>query len=516
MGKIIMKIDIILILFLVLTVLMLPSAHGFIKPDNRKIENGSQIFPKGSFSMKLENASMRDILRALAQESNLNIVISDEVEGRVTVNLKDVSFKSAFLSILRGAGLGYVVEKKIVRVDILKNLQEEKIIRLETIKKEKEALQKAREAERKTKEDEEKLIGLKTEAVKVNYIINSKATRSIAKELGIKKEVVKDLDGLKRALSKLLTDRKGASVEVVESKNTLLVTDIPKNVEKIVGLIKELDLPPKQVFIKARITELSTSSARELGIRWGGTYRTGSPSGGFTTGSYSITEGSEYEEEYKTGGKYTGGKYNVIGGAGDNYIVNLPADVGLGSGGAINFGLITDSLNLDVQLSALEDKGKVNILASPQIITQDNQRAYIKSGEEIPYFEGTFAGGVRTEEVEFKDVAIELEVTPHIVEESVFLDIVVARKEANRSISAREPPINSRAMTTKVSIKSGHTVVIGGLTVEDTSNNTSEVPYLSKIPVLGLFFKNKGKRKERMELLIFITPSIIGTLDSEA
>jgi type IV pilus assembly protein PilQ len=236
MSKLFIKKRGMLILFLVLLVWGLPEAYCLDKLEDR-------IFPPGSFSMELENADVRDILRALAKESKLNIIISEEVTGKVTMNFHNVSFDDAFLSILRGAGLGYVIEGKIVRVDLAKAIQEEKTKRLEAIKKQKEAEQKAKEAERKTREDAEKLIELKTVAVKVNYIINSKANQSIAKELGVKKEAVKDLDNLRQALSKLLSDRKGASIEIVESNNTLLITDIPRNVEKIVRLIEELDIP---------------------------------------------------------------------------------------------------------------------------------------------------------------------------------------------------------------------------------------------------------------------------------
>ncbi len=509
MFKMVTKIEVMPILFLVWLILG-PTGYCLEKtpPQNGRIEEN--IFPSGNFSMELEDADIRNVLRALAKESTLNIVVSDEVEGRISVNIHDVSLKNAFLSILRGAGLGYAVEGGIIRVDLLDTIREEKTKILESIQKQREAEQKAREAERKIKEDEKKLIDLITVAVKVNYIINSKATRSIAKELGVKKEVVKDLDGLKKALTKLLTDRKGTSIEVIEANNTLLITDIPDNVEKITKLVKELDVPPQQVLIKARITELNSAYARELGVKWGGIYHTGSSGKSFTSGSYETENGSTANS---TSGDISGGKYNISGGAGDNYLVNLPANVAQGVGGAINFGFITNSLNLDIQLSALEDEGLANILASPHVITQDNQRAYIKSGEEIPYQQRTYSGGATFGELEFKDVAIELEVTPHIVKDSVFLDIVVARKEANRTINVKEPPINSRAMTTKVSVKDGTTVVIGGLTREFTANTSNKVPYLAKIPLLGYFFRHKGKEKEKLELLIFITPNILSQPD---
>jgi len=192
-------------------------------------------------------------------------------------------------------------------------------------------------------------------------------------------------------------------------------------------------------------------------------------------------------------------------------LVDLPAAVGQGKGGAIGF-LLGDIKGdfLDAQLSALEDEGQAKLLARPRVITQDNQKAYIKIGDEIPYLEKTIASGVVTTDLKFKDAAIELEVSPHTVDDEVFLDVVVARKVPDyaRAIDGN-PPLRAQALTTKVSVKSGQTFAIGGLTLEEETATTNAVPFFSRIPLLSFLFKKEGKTKRKDELIIFITPTII-------
>ena len=264
---------------------------------------------------------------------------------------------------------------------------------------------------------------------------------------------------------------------------------MPERVEQIVALVGELDVPSPQIVVEARITLVDSDYARELGIQWGGRYE--GNSGNTVISGTSLSEGT--------------------GESGENFVVNLPAAVGGGAGGAIGF-LIGDLQNdfLDVQLSALEDEGRVKILASPRVITQDNQKAYIKVGDEIPFVERTVASGVITTELKFKDAAIELEVTPHTVGDEIFMDLVIARKTADFSRSIEgNPPLKAQALTTKVSVRSGQTFVVGGLGLEEETKSVSAVPFFSRIPGLGWLFKHDVTIKTKRELIIFITPAII-------
>ena len=392
-----------------------------------------------------------------------------------------------FDSILNTAGIGYNIKGDVIIIATKKELREEETERVKALEKQREASKKIKEAEKKEAEAKEGLIKLITKTVKVNYILNTQATASIAKELKAGKKTLKDLTQLASVLKKMLSSRKGASIEVVDVANTLIITDIPEKVEQIIGVIKELDVPSRQIIIESKITEIDSNYVKELGIQWGGRYK----SGDLTLGGSSPNSG--------------------IGGTDENFVVDLPAGVQTGSGGAI--GLLIGNIDKDflaMKLSALEDIGKGKVLSSPRIITQDNQKAYIKIGDEIPYQEKTGSGPDATFSVEFKDAAIELEVTPHTVGDEVFIDIVVAKKSPDWSNTILgNPPLKAQALTTKVSVKNGQTFALGGLSQEDESTVTSSVPFFSSIPVLGLMFKNEIKVKTRKDFIIFITPTII-------
>ena len=286
--------------------------------------------------------------------------------------------------------------------------------------------------------------------------------------------------------------------------------------EDIVALIKDLDRPLSQITIEAKITEAISSVAKEMGVAWGGRYKRGE----FET---SGATGLEEYEANRLRGYGSDGVFDEltaetlpitgnVGLSGENLAVNLLAGVSEGKGGAIGFmiGNIGQDV-LDIQLSALETKGDLKVLSAPKIITQDNQRAYIKSGYEIPYREFSETSLGRGEyTVEFKTAAIELEVTPHIVDDEVFLDVVVGKSEPDWSRAIGDnPPLLTRSLTTKVRVKSGETFVIGGLKKDYSTKDYEGVRFLHRIPILGWLFKKKVTSKDNSELMIFITPTII-------
>lgn len=478
---------------LALSLAMLPESFGFATTTGEKI----LPFPPTLCSMELHDTDVKAILRAFAKEHGLNIIVGEKVEGRVTVSFKDISLNDAFLAIVQNGGLTYTYERNVIEVNTLK---------------EKNAILDERG---KNRENEEKATPLVTKAIRLKHPINPRGT--ISGELPKETEKIKDLEELAEALKKKLSERKGANIAVINRTNTLIVTDIVSSLEKMETLIKELDQPLSQVTIEAKIVEVSTSAAKELGVAWGGRYRSSrfeaSGAAGLKTlestrtrgyGPEGTTDELEVEIMPQTGN---------VGLSGENLTVNLPAAVGAGTGGAIGFMIGKIGRNvLDIQLSALESKGEVEVLSTPRVITLDNQRAYIKSGYEVPYreYEETATGrGEYT--VEFKTAAIELEVTPHIMDEEIFLDVVVGKGEPDwsKAISGN-PPLITRSLTTKVRVKSGETIVIGGLMKEYNTGGKEAVPWLHRIPVLGWLFKKKTSSMDKSELLIFITPTIFG------
>jgi len=451
--------------------------------------------PQERCSMRFVDAEVKDVLRLLAKEYKLNLIISENVGGMITVDFDQVLLEDIFFSVLKTADLGYTLKGNVILVATQKELLDQETSRIKELEKQAEAKKKIQEAQ-----------GMVSEMIKVQYILNTKSNESIVKEITVGKEEVRNLTQLAGALQKMLSDQKGANIQVVDAANALVITDIPEKVAQIKELVKELDKPSPQIMIESRLVLVDTDHVRDIGIEWGGRVqsqdlmisgrrdRSWSTETSDTTGTTSTTTNTKKTED----------KGSVAG-------VDLPAAIAAaGHGGSIGFllGDITKDF-LDVQLTAMEDKGRGKILASPRVVTQDNQKAYIKIGDEIPYQEITFSGGATTTTVMFKDAAIELEVSPHMVGDKVFMDIVVARKTPDFKLAiAGNPTLTTQALTTKVSVKNGETLVLGGLTEEEEVTTTRAIPFFYKIPLINFFFKNDSKTKTKRELIIFITPTI--------
>jgi type IV pilus assembly protein PilQ len=211
----------------------------------------------------------------------------------------------------------------------------------------------------------------------------------------------------------------------------------------------------------------------------------------------------------KDGGKSQGGAdISVSGAAGNGAVVNLPAPIGLGSGGGINFGYVTNSLQLDVQLSALEKDEKIKIVSSPKVLSLDNKEARIKQGVALPYLKLSEQGVTSTE---FKDAVLELKVTPRITSaNTISLHVYVTKNQESAQTGAGgEPGIDVREVETDLLVDTGKTVVIGGI-YETTKNKIiNKVAFFGDIPLLGYFFRNTRNEDQLTELLIFLTVSIV-------
>ena len=452
--------------------------------------------PQERCSMRFVDAEVKDVLRLLAKEYKLNLIISENVSGVITVDFDQVLLEDIFFSVLKTAGLGYALKGDVILVGTQKELLEQKTSQIRELEKQAESNKKIIEAQE-----------MVSEMIKVHNILNTKSNESIVKEIMVGKEEVRNLTQLAEGLKKMLSDRKGASIEVVDAANSLVITDIPDRVQQIVKLVKELDQPSMQVMIEARIASVSDDHLRDVGIQWGGK----STSGNFML-SGSRTRTWSTETTNTTGTTPSSGKTTQTSDTGlNNWGVDFPAAIASGQGATL--GILLGNLNgsfLDAQLSALETNGKGKVLASPRVVTQDNQKAYIKVGQEIPIQSLTFNGGATTTTVTYKDAAIELEVSPHLMEEKVFMDIVVVRKIPDYTHAIQgNPPLLTQGLTTKISVKSGETFALGGLTTEEDTVTVNGVPYLSRIPLFRYFFKDESKTKNKEDLIIFITPTII-------
>ena len=395
-------------------------------------------------SLDFKDADIKNILRLISDVSGFNIITSDRVAGRVTLKIEDIPWDQALDIILESNNLGKVIAGNIIRIDTL-----DQILKSQKDKMEKTAFQ-----------------DLARDTVAVNYVK--------AKEI---EKYIKDL--------KILTDKRG-TINSFEHTNSVTISDVPENIVRIKQLIREQDVPTPQVLIEARIVQSNPSYVKELGVKWGSFYNT-TKDGGAAQGGADIA---------------------VSGAAGNGAVVNLPAPIGLGSGGGINFGYVTNSLQLDVQLSALEKDEKIKIVSSPKVLSLDNKEARIKQGVALPYLKLSEQGVTSTE---FKDAVLELKVTPRITPaNTIDLHVYVTKNQKSAQTGANnEPGIDVREVETDLLVETGKTVVIGGIYETTKTKTINKVTFFGDIPLLGYFFRNTRNEDQLTELLIFLTVSIV-------
>lgn len=400
-------------------------------------------------SLDFQDADITAILRLIGDVSGYNVVIHPDVKGKITLKLLNVPWDQAMDIILKTHGLDAVVEGNIMRIAPHAVL--------------------AREYEEKAKAVE---AGMKAEPLVTRvYAVNFADPKDVEK-------FIKD--------AKALSPRGSISIDTRTS--SLIIKDVESAFPEIEKLLKSVDKPTPQVLIDARIVEVNSNFVRELGIQWGINWlspntllRIGGPTG--------MPGGSGF--------------------TGTNYMVNLPAAVSAGSGGAIGLGYMNAqrTLSLDLQLSALEGTGKGKVVSNPRIVTLDNKEAIIRQGKQIPV-QTVSSEGTQTTTL---NAVLELKVKPHITPDGsiqMTLDTKKDEPDFTRLVGGI-PTIDTKQATTDVIIKDGETLVIGGIFKKTEQVSEGGVPLLSKIPILGWLFKKKRESEDTNELLIFITPRVV-------
>lgn len=424
--------------------------------------------PTQTVNLKLRQADVRTILRALARIVEMNILMNSEIKGEMTIDFRDVPWNQAFTGILRTQGLTYVWEGDLIRV---MTPQDAKL-----------------DLERKTQELGVRWIEpLLTVVVPIDY----------AKP----KDMKENLESFLTRSSK--EDKPRGSVRVDEHSNSLIISAIRDDLVKMIPIIEAIDKPTPQIQIKANIVETTKNTARDLGIQWGGLSR-------------SIQHGNVTQWNDSAGNLITdltstiGTALDPISGLGGN----------LYPFGGMTMGLISQAGDniLAVQLSALETQGKLNILSSPSITTLDNQMAFTENGQRVPFITTTTdSNGQTSQTVTFEEVVLRLEITPHVVDgKNLTMKILVKKDEldfSKASIMGGNPIILKKRTETVLIVKDGETIVISGLTKQKTSGSDTGVPWLKEIPVLGWLFKGQKKEENMEEVLIFITPKILPQLN---
>ncbi len=397
-------------------------------------------------SMSLKNADLVETLRSFAKISDLNFVIQPGVRGTVTVELKGVPWDQAMEQILKINNLGMDIDGTIVRIAPTKKLRQEA------------------EEQRRLRRARQKSIPLRTVMRSLSYARAGTTAR------------------LLRSRSGNILSRRG-SVQVDSRTNTLIIRELPDNIDTVLAVIDSLDTPSPQVTIEARIVEATKSFSRSLGIAWGFNFTANNQNGN--------TTGLQFPN-------------NVSGDGGVGLITG-------GSTGFLNFamGNILDTFRLNAQLVAAEAEGLINIVSAPRITTLNNNSASIQSGVQIPI--QTVSD--RTVSVQFVNATLRLRVTPQVAADgTVVLNINVAKRIPQLGllfVGASGAPISTRDARTKVRVRDGATAVIGGIYEVSSNQSQDRVPGLARVPILGHLFKNRNRSDDNNELMIFITPRII-------
>lgn len=398
-------------------------------------------------SLDFQDADIINVLRLLAEVSKLNMVIGDNVKGKVTIKMLDVPWDQSLDVILKMKGLGKIYEDNVLRIDTLLNIAQQQ------------------EEEAKAKEAMVKAEDLVTKILSVNYAKARDVAESIKKSLSARGDITVD-----------------------DRTNTLIIKEIKDKHEEIGKLLKTLDKPTPQVLIEARIVQADSNFAKDLGIQWGGSYSS-------NPGDYNIGIQS--------------GPSGTVGAPTTGFAVNLPATGVAGTKGSIGFAIgktVGDAFNLDLRLSAGETKGLTKVLSAPKIATLDNREATIQQGESIPY-KTVSQEGTKTE---FIDATLTLKVTPKVTPDGhISMNIKITKNRQGSIVVEGTPSINKKEATTEVLVKDGETTVIGGIYEITDVDNILGVPWLHQVPILGWLFKNTQKSNIKSELLIFITPKII-------
>ncbi|WMN50694.1 type IV pilus secretin PilQ [Vibrio alginolyticus] len=439
-----------------------------IKP-NEKAPDKSILEREGKLiSINFQDIPVRNVLQLIADYNQFNLVVSDSVEGNLTLRLDGVPWQQVLDIILQVKGLDKRVDGNVILVAPTDELD----------LREKQQLEKQKLTE--------EMGELSSEIIKVNFAKASDIAEMINGEGNIS----------------MLSER--GSMTIDERTNSLLIRELPENIEVIREIIESLDIPVKQVQIEARIVTINEGNMDELGIRWG-----------FTSINGSNTVGGSIENNLATIGLYNG-EGGDDGGDGDGVgiddflNVNLAATSPNATSLAFQVAKLGSDTLLDLELSALQQESKAEIISSPRLITTNKKPAYIEQGTEIPYLESSSSGATT---VTFKKAVLSLKVTPQITPDNrLVLDLSVTQDRPGQVVktgTGEAVAIDTQRIGTQVLVNNGETVVLGGIFQHSITNSVDKVPLLGDLPLLGALFRRSYENVGKSELLIFVTPKVV-------
>lgn len=479
-----------------------PAAPGPAVEDDRPDQSR---YTGRKISLDFNGADIHDVLRVLADVSDLNIVTTDDVQGHLTLRLVDVPWDQALAVVLHAHGLEQVEAGNVVTISTTERLETERRARL-----------RAREAELK-------LAPFETAYVKINYVKATDIVDLIRREHGPTESAARDRqriagkttrsghDGTAGTDAQVALMSPGGTIAADDTANVVIIRDVPDNIAAVRELIRHVDVQMPQVLIESYIVTATGNVNRSLGIQWGYQYTAGPDTGNPT--------GVNFPGRVGIGGGSTLGTQDVP------FIADFPAKAGAATLDLF-LGSVGGSSKLNVRLSALESEGRARVISRPRVVTLNNGDALIELRREVrvPVTAGNLTvGGAGTrgggEAFEEFDVGIRLKVSPQISSDGfVLLDIEAESSEltdssvtttAASSTVPSIPDVLSRTTNSQVLIRAGSTFVLGGILQDNLDRRESGIPYLRNVPGLGWLFKGKTDRRTKDELMIFLTPRIV-------
>lgn len=436
-----------------------PEPRVLMKQQSVNLHGTPRALPDQPITLKLQNAAVESVLRAMASAANVSLMMSSGVSDKISLNVKNARWSDVFQSILRSNGLDYRWQGKILQV--------------------------------MTAADKQKEVSLLTLN---NQLSEQYQTAAHSGDMMVQVVNVRysDAASLKNSLTRFVSRNKDAVIEIDQHNNALVIQGTPTEQARILALIDSLDRPRPQVQLKAYIVETTKEKARELGMQWGGRFEHQKLIGG--SGSTPLKKGGD-------------GSTNTISG--------FPLGLGYGSivnsSGAGTLGLAFGKTSvLEAQLNLMESEGVLNILSSPSITTLDNKMAYTENGEKVPYVSKDDDGDTS---VKFEDAVLRLEMTPNVIDPAnLKLKVLIKKDEVDASRSVQgNPYIVKKQTETTVLVRSGETIVISGLTKEKGTNQEAGVPGMRDLPGGKYAFGSTNRNVSMEEVLIFITPTILPT-----